>query len=100
MTDVTHSKDKLAQALRDADLPGLAELAAKGHYHDFLSPLALPAMELVLDLQNAVKQGNAGAKALLDRHMNGEFDATDAESEAWANSPDGIAAFNSLLRGN
>jgi hypothetical protein len=35
------------------------------------------------------------ARALID----GEFDATKAESDAWARSPDGQAAFAGLLKG-
>jgi hypothetical protein len=34
--------------------------------------------------------------ALITRHMNGEFDATKEESDAWAESEDGQAAFNEL----
>lgn len=93
-----HSKDKLAEALRDAGLPGLADLAAQGHYHDFLSPLATPAMQLAHDLEVAIRGGNAKAGKLLERHMNGEFDATDAEADEWAVSQDGVATFRSLLR--
>jgi hypothetical protein len=31
--------------------------------------------------------------------IDGEFDATKAESDAWARSPDGQAAFAGLLKG-
>jgi hypothetical protein len=72
-----HSKDKLAKALRDAGLPEMADRAADGYYHDFLSPLATPAMQLAEDLRRA---GTPAAMALRDAHMRrGEFDAEPGE---------------------
>jgi hypothetical protein len=73
-----HTKDKLANALRDAGLDDLAARAAGGYYHDFLSPLATPAMQLGADL------AAVGSKPALDirkRHLQGEFDATTDEMQ-------------------
>lgn len=51
----------------------MAERASEGHYHDFLSPLALPAMQLARDLSEV---GTPAALAILRRHVeDGEFDA-------------------------
>lgn len=88
-----HSKDFLAGELTKAGLTEMAEKAATGYYHDYLSPLTFPEMQLAEDLANA---GTPAAIALRERHLNGEFDATRAESDDWAASPDGQAAFSML----
>lgn len=88
-----HTKDFLAQELRKAGLDEMAARAATGYYHDYLSPLSFPEMALLGDLEMV---GTPAALALRDRHMNGEFDASAAESEEWANSEDGKAAFAEL----
>jgi len=90
-----HTKDILAAELRKAGLNEMADRAATGYYHDFLSPLAAPCMQLAADLADA---GTPEAMALRARHLNGEFDATMEESEEWAAGAEGQAAFESLLR--
>lgn len=89
-----HSKDFLADELRKADLPEMASKAATGYYHDFLSPLDLPVMQLAADLAQA---GTPAALALWQRAINGEFDATLEESDEWATSADGQATFDALV---
>lgn len=89
-----HSKDFLAQELRAAGLTEMADKAATGYYHDYLSPLDLPEMELAADLLDA---GTEAAIKLRRRHLAGEFDATKEESDAWAASPEGQQAFGRLL---
>lgn len=95
-----HTKDKLAAALRDAGLAPMAEKAATGWYHDFLSPLAMPCQQLATDLgvhaHNPTSPRQAAARALLKRHMNGDFDASRAESEAWSASQEGRSVFAGL----
>jgi hypothetical protein len=88
-----HTKDFLAQELEKAGLTEMAEKAREGWYHDYLSPLALPCQQLEADLKAV---GTLEAKALRQRHLNGEFDASREESDAWATSPEGQAAFGSL----
>lgn len=88
-----HTKDYLAGELRKAGLGDMAIKAAQGLYHDFLSPLATPEMQLLADLRAA---GTPAALALAERHMRGEFDASKEESDAWAASDDGRAAFEGL----
>jgi len=90
-----HTKDILAAELLKAELPFMAERAAAGYYHDYLSPLAMPCMQLAEDL---AKSGTPSALALRARHLNGEFDATKEESDDWAASPDGQDAFSRLVR--
>jgi hypothetical protein len=96
-----HTKDKLASALREVGLDGMADLAWTGYYHDFLSPLELPEMTLVNQLNiEATKPANVKHRMaiaeLRNRVINGEFDASAAESEAWAASPEGQAAMEKL----
>lgn len=93
-----HTKDFLAQELRKAGLDEMAGRAATGYYHDYLSPLPFPEMQLADDLAAAARAGNAEAAKLRERHLNGEFDANFSESEDWANSADGRAAFEELTR--
>ena len=74
-----HSKDKLADALRAVGLTEMADRAANGWYHDYLSPLDTPAITLADDLAVAAKYDSphrAAIIALRARHINGEFDAT------------------------
>jgi hypothetical protein len=89
-----HSKDRLAAELRKAGLIDMAERAAAGYYHDYLSPLDEPAMMLDAELFIAA---SPEAKALRARHHAGEFDATKEESDAWAASAEGQTAFRRLL---
>lgn len=89
-----HTKDKLAEALRGAGLTEMADRAATGWYHDYLSPLDFPELQLSNDLLAA---GTPEAMALRARHHQGEFDASKEESDAWAESPDGQAAYRQLF---
>ena len=90
-----HTKDILAAALTEAGLPEMAAKAATGYYHDFLSPLAAPCLQLSTDLAAA---GTPAALALRDRHHNGEFDASIEEGSEWADSAAGQDTFNRLVR--
>ena len=105
-----HSKDFLAQELRAIGLGAMADKAATGYYHDFLSPLTFPETQLLIDLQAEMQrrmdaQGAdltsdadvAAVQKLIDRHMNGEFDATTEESEEWIKSADGQSALRELV---
>lgn len=89
-----HTKDFLASELRKAGLHEMAGKAETGYYHDFLSPLDDPALQLLTDLLAA---GTEEASALRTRHLNGEFDASVEESNDWVNSEEGRAAFARLF---
>lgn len=84
-----HSKDILADELMKAGLGDMSLKARGGYYHDYLSPLPTPCLQLATDLKAA---GTAPALALLERHMRGEFDATSEEADDWEHSADGQAA--------
>ncbi len=95
---MTHTKDVLAAALREVGLTEMADKAATGYYHDYLSPLDFPELQLVNDLAQA-SQGNPAKDLILKLRedvMNGKYDANREESDAWARSPEGQAAFRSL----
>lgn len=98
-----HTKDKLARALADLSLDVMASKAAEGYYHDFLSPLDTPEIQLCHDLAEAAAAEEGDRQkailALRKRVINGDFDASKKESDDWAASPEGRAAFNSLLKG-
>jgi hypothetical protein len=88
-----HTKDILADALRDAGLPIMAARAAEGYYHDYLSPLAMPEKKLCDELTDA---GTPAALALCERVKLGDYDASEEEEEAWASSPEGVAAMQAF----
>jgi hypothetical protein len=72
------TKERLAEALEQAGAPQhMVEKARSGYYDDFESPLAMPIRELVSD---AVACGH---RDIARRAKHGEFDATEAESDAW-----------------
>ena len=87
------SSERLAQALDAAGLHALARRARNDEFHDFYSPHDAPS--LVLDAALA----RFGAQAALIRaaHHDGEWDATKAESDAWAKSAEGRETFRELL---
>ena len=60
-----------------------------------MSPLPFPDLQLAQDLALA---NSREADALRDRHLNGEFDASVEESEAWFNSEEGQNTIKSLTR--
>lgn len=98
------SSQYLANTLRAAGpaFEGLAMRAEKDEFHDFLSPLDMPSIELDKALVGIIiaygyTSPARAATELRKRHHNGDFDATPAESEEWAKSPDGQATFNALI---
>jgi hypothetical protein len=96
-----HTKDKLADALMQVGLTEMAAKARGGFYHDFLSPLPTPELQLVADLGAAATQHPDKAEAIMvlrKRVIDGDFDASAEESEEWANSPEGQAAFGMLTK--
>ena len=87
---------KLASALIAAELYDMADRAVTGWYDDYLSPLDTPTMQLVDDLQQA---GTPAAMLLREQVIEGDFDASIEEAEAWAKSPEAQELFASFLQG-
>lgn len=96
MTERKHTKDVLADELLKIGLLDMSLKARAGYYHDFLSPLDFPELQLSADL---LAVGTPEALALRIRHHNGEFDASLEESDEWAASPAGQDAFKRLKEG-
>lgn len=99
---MTHTKDSLANELMKLGLVDMSLKARGGYYHDFLSPLDFPEIQLCHDLMEMAKKPGMdtnGIITLRKRVMNGDFDASLEESDAWAASPEGQEAFRSLIKG-
>lgn len=99
-----HTKDILANELNRIGLHEMAVRARAGYYHDYLSEIAAPCVQLAVDLRAAAQATTEANRIVLimdvlERHLNGEFDATIEESDAWADSPDGQEAFRRLRTG-
>jgi hypothetical protein len=72
------TKERLAKVLEENRCPpDMVNAARAGYYDDFESPLAMPCVQLVLDLQTLKKF------ALAKRAREGEFDGTKEEADAW-----------------
>ena len=87
------SSEVLAAEIDKIGLTDLAKRARQDEFHDYQSPHTYPQHVLVDELQNA---GLTAARRLIRRVINGEFDATRAEGDAWAASPEGKATIKSL----
>lgn len=71
------TSERLAQVLHAEGLLEMESKARAGYYDDYMSPLATPIVQLVKDL-SAVNRED-----LAKRAMNGEWDGTREEAEAW-----------------
>lgn len=97
MTDREHTTAILARALEAIPgvPPGMIEHARTGYYHDYMSPLATPEIQLVADLRElAARPGTPRnsrplLRALAEAVIDGQYDASREESEEWARSPEG-----------
>jgi hypothetical protein len=96
---------RLAAAL--AAIPGvpreMVEKAQDGYYHDYLSPLTFPEIQLVTDLRELAtrpatpRNSRPLLKQLAQDVIDGKHDATKEESDAWAQSDEGQETFRELL---
>lgn len=96
------TKDKLARELRlvaekaspdhAAKYEALATRAETGEFDDYASVHVCGPTALYHALMDH------GFEKFAKRVANGEFDATIEESDEWAASPEGLAAFASLLK--
>jgi hypothetical protein len=66
----------------------MAKRAEAGYYNEFFGPLDTPITTLIDDLQKA-----GTTTALIQRVVDGEFDASKEESDEWAKSPEGQNTF-------
>jgi hypothetical protein len=106
VTESEHTTAKLARAL--TAIPGvpaaMIERATAGHYHDYLSPLDFPEIQLVADLRELAarpatpRNSRPLLRDLAEAVKNGEYDASKEESDEWMRSPEGQAAMAELTR--
>src|SRR5262249_485790 len=95
----------LADVLRAAGVEDLGRRAETDEFHDFLSPYADNGLALDHELVNLASDGSLTARERIAanniraRHLNGEFEADEAESEAWIGSEDGQDAMRRLIEG-
>ena len=71
------TKERLAQVLHAEGLFDMEKAARAARYDDYESESATPIVDLVRDLRSA------GKDDLAKRAMDGEFDASKEEAEAW-----------------
>jgi hypothetical protein len=99
-----HTTAKLARALSaiPAVPKDMVQRAVDGYYHDFLSPLDFPEMQLIADLRaiaantSLPRSARQEIKKMTQRVIDGEFDASKEESDEWAASPEGQETFRQL----
>ena len=85
------TSEKLALALEAEGAPNwIVEKARQKYYDDYESSHPFPIGQLIKDL-SSLRMVN-----LVERVVNGEFDGTLAESEAWAKSDEGKATFDAF----
>lgn len=90
-----HTNEKLARVLEARNNPalkGMVKLARKGYFHDFESPLVMPDLKL---REMLLKRGEV---RLAERVVEGDFDATKEEADAWAQSPEGLETFSKMIK--
>lgn len=88
---------RLARDLKDANAPEwMVDKALSGFYDDY-HPNA-PALNMTSLLSDMRKAGLP--KAMQLKVIDGEWDATKEESDAWAQSPEGQKTFTELFKSN
>jgi hypothetical protein len=107
MTEREHTTVKLARALKA--IPGvpseMIKRATDGYYHDFLSPLDLPEVQLVADLRELAdrpatpRNSRPLLRALAKAVIDGQYDASKEESDEWARSPEGQETMAAAMAG-
>jgi hypothetical protein len=102
-----HTTVKLARALKA--IPGVpAEMikrATDGYYHDYLSPLATPEVQLVIDLRELAnrpatpRNSRPLLRELAKAVSDGQYDASKEEADEWARSPEGQETMAAAMAG-
>jgi len=89
------SREKLAAAMAAAGVIPAEQIGAArlGRYDDYLAQTAFPQLLLLEEL----KPYGQAVQELRARVMAGDFDATRAEADAWAASPEGKATLAEFL---
>jgi hypothetical protein len=117
MADEIHTNERLAvriehiqRCVLDPDeralFVPLINQARAGYYHDYMSPIPMPDVQLVCDLRDlAARMGSAATRGssvtgminnLTSEVIDGKFEATVKEGEDWLLSDAGQAALAQL----
>ena len=86
--------ESLAKDRQDPELLPMIRKAREGYYDDYESPLATPCMQLVSDFRRL------GYEGMARKAMDGRWDGTKAEADAWALSqtdPEIVGLLGKLL---
>lgn len=97
------TSELLAKRLDEVGLTEMAQRAREDAYHDYFSPATFPSIQLEHDLLEARDACDDRVRAvkiedIRQDHLEGKFDADLAESDEWAESPDGQEALAMLLK--
>lgn len=93
----------LARVLDDLGARDLARNARACHYDDFRCPDhiddAMNIHRLIADVQGWAVANSypRRARTVMAAAVNGEFDSTAAEAQAWARSPEGRSVWQELI---
>jgi hypothetical protein len=97
--------DYLARVLAELGAADLAERARAFHFDDYRCPPEVDGHNNIQRLvghvdrwsRSSTPERRERARVVIAAAMEGEFDATRAESDAWAASPEGQATLAELL---
>lgn len=101
MSETAPSQVPLVVRLKELGLYNIAARAEQNEFHDYLTPHAMPQHVLVDALDKAAKNYPSIAPAILQIRrdvIDGIYDATKEESDAWAKSPEGQDVFRQLYQ--
>lgn len=96
---------KLADALKAAGFAALATRAEADEFHEYFSPHGVPLMVLADELSAIIRTPSFSPRAtqaaanIRARLIDGEFDASDEESDEWAGGEEGQETFRKLIEG-
>jgi hypothetical protein len=99
MTETAPTAEVLAKKLDEIGLSLLAKRARNNEFHDYLTPHAFPEMVLVDALARSASNLPGMSAAIMKVRqdvIDGKYDASKEESDAWAASPEGQATFSKL----
>jgi hypothetical protein len=84
--------ERLAKALEEVHAPeDMIKKAREGYYDDYKSPLPMPETQLYHDAKAY------GLESIARGVINGEWDATKEESDAWAKSAEGQEVMQNIF---
>jgi hypothetical protein len=99
VTETAPTAEVLAKKLDEIGLSLLAKRARNNEFHDFLTPHTFPGHVLVDALARSATNLPGMSQAILKVRqdvIDGKYDASKEEGDAWAKSPEGQKTFSKL----